>query len=485
VSEPGARSLVIPPLSVRTDDGRTFRFTRPFTIGRESQCDVRIDDAHVSRKHVVVSFGNGRWVFRDQHSGNGVLVEGRRVGSGAIDDELTVQLGSGGPSLVMTLAPVQAPPVREDVPDFSQTRIVQKYFQPSNSGQENASPQTMMIRKAYEQVRKKQTRGYLVLVTVVGVLAVAAGGYALYTYRQLQNQRAIALDLFYQMKILDVDLANVERRVASSGGPQDRDLVATYLARRRQMRVAYENYVAGLKVYDHSLTPQEQLILRVTRMFGECETVAPPAYLAEVSSYIRQWQSTGSYADAVRRAQQNGYIKKIVEEFGQQDLPPQFFYLAMVESHFDETASGPPTRFGIAKGMWQFVPETAKQYGLTVGPFAALRRPDPADERHQWPKATHAAATYIKYIYSTDAQASGLLVMASYNWGENRVLKLLKTMPPNPRERNFWKVLEQHRDQVPGDTYKYVMSIVSAAVIGENPRLFGFPFDNPLGQDVP
>jgi len=34
---------------------------------------------------------------------------------------------------------------------------------------------------------------------------------------------------------------------------------------------------------------------------------------------------------------------------------------------------------------------------------------------------------------------------------------------------------------VPPETYKYVFSIVSAAVIGENPRLFGFPFDNPLG----
>jgi hypothetical protein len=71
--------------------------------------------------------------------------------------------------------------------------------------------------------------------------------------------------------------------------------------------------------------------------------------------------------------------------------------------------------------------------------------------------------------------------MASYNWGEQRVIRMLKTMPANPRERNFWKVLEQHRDQVPPETYNYVMRIVSAAVIGENPKLFGFAFDSPLG----
>jgi hypothetical protein len=41
-------------------------------------------------------------------------------------------------------------------------------------------------------------------------------------------------------------------------------------------------------------------------------------------------------------------------------------------------------------------------------------------------------------------------------------------------------VLAQHRDRVPKETYDYVFYIVSAAVIGENPRLFGFAFDNPL-----
>ena len=56
-------------------------------------------------------------------------------------------------------------------------------------------------------------------------------------------------------------------------------------------------------------------------------------------------------------------------------------------------------------------------------------------------------------------------------------------MPANPRERNFWKLLAQYRERVPQETYNYVLMIVSAAVIGENPKLFGFPFDNPLLVD--
>jgi membrane-bound lytic murein transglycosylase D len=99
--------------------------------------------------------------------------------------------------------------------------------------------------------------------------------------------------------------------------------------------------------------------------------------------------------------------------------------------------------------MWQFVPETAIQYGLRVGPLADLRRPDPGDERDQYQKATKAAAAYMKDLYMTDAQAFGLLVMACYNWGEDQVLPLVRSMPANPKERNFWRLLAHHRDKTP------------------------------------
>jgi membrane-bound lytic murein transglycosylase D len=277
-----------------------------------------------------------------------------------------------------------------------------------------------------------------------------------------------------------VDIANVERLVEASGNPRNQDQVRSYLERRRELENNYDRFLAGLKLYGGNLTEEERLILRVTRLFGECELVAPREYLAEVGRYIKRWQSTGRYIRAIRLAQEKGYIRKIAEEFITHNLPPQFIYLAMQESDFDPFIAGPPTPYGHAKGMWQFIPETGARYGLAIGPLAKFQRPDPADDRSNWEKATRAAARYIKDIYATDAQASGLLVMASYNWGEGRVIKRIKRMPENPRERNFWKLLELHRNEVPDQTYDYVFSIVSAAVIGENPRLFGFPFDNPL-----
>jgi hypothetical protein len=130
--------------------------------------------------------------------------------------------------------------------------------------------------------------------------------------------------------------------------------------------------------------------------------------------------------------------------------------------------------------MWQFIPSTGKRYGLKPGPLQAIGKHDPQDDRHDVEAATQAAARYLADIYRTDAQASGLLVMASYNWGEGNIIKRIRKMPKNPRDRNFWELLRQYK--IPKETYDYVFYIFSAAVICENPRLFGFEFDNPLSN---
>ena len=485
----GSTFPVVPALCVRTADGRTFRFTRTFHIGRERDCEVRLEDVQVSRKHLVVMFGNGRWEIRDLQSSNGIFLDGERTTAVSVDEGVTIRLGVDGPLVAFELERPASVTNRgvmsaqSSTAAAGETRIIadyaERYFG-SRGSQEAVGGHTRMIRKAFQDVQKKQRRKYGWVVAVAVLATVVAGGYAYYGHRQISRQRAVAEELFYAMKSLDVDMATMEQVVAASGNAQSQELLKQYVERRRQMESTYDRFLAGSNVYDRSLTEQERLILRVTRAFGECEIAAPQEYLEEVSSYIRKWQGSGRFARAVTLGQQMGYTKTIAQEFIRQNLPPQFVYLAMQESDFDPFTSGPPTSFGIAKGMWQFIPETGARYGLTIGPLANVRKPDPADDRHNWQKATLAATRYIKDIYSTDAQASGLLVMASYNWGERRVINLLRSMPANPKDRNFWKVLARYRGQLPKETYDYVFYIVSAAVIGENPRLFGFSFDSPL-----
>ena len=502
-----------PVLRVRAEVGdgqKTFSFTRPFRVGRTDDCEVCIKNEHVSRKHVEVVFEGGTWLVRDLNSANGIFVNGEKVPSTRVSGVSTVRLGIYGPfvefaveqpaAAVPPIQPIQPvrprvepllepefQPLIEPVVDLKPVSVVNTpprkdashYF--GDPRDQSIGDHTRMVRLEFAKVQTKQKRKYGGIIALLVVCALGAGGYAYYLHQQTQKNRAMAQALFYSMKSIDVGIADVEKRVDANGSPEDKAKVRDSQLQRKSLEDNYNRYLATLKVYDPKMTQQERLVLRVARIFGECELAMPQGFLAEVQNYISQWQSSGRFLRAVRLAQEKGYTETIARELLAKDLPPQFFYLAMQESDFDATVSGSVTRSGIAKGMWQFIPATAVQYGLHLGPLVDLRRPDPGDDRHHWDRETKAAAAYMKDLYSSDAQASGLLVMACYNWGEGSVLPLVRKMPANPRERNFWKLLELYRDKIPDETYKYVFSIVSAAVIGEDPRLFRIDCDNPLG----
>jgi membrane-bound lytic murein transglycosylase D len=491
-------------VSLGRSGGKSFDFVEPFRIGRTHNCEICVENDYVSRVHAEVVFENGNWCIHDLNSSNGIYLDGSRVEQVAITKPLSVRLGVKGPEVFFeplpqpeaTLSPVRAGAsqaeldaeilsVTSEKTDRGSGTVLRHYVDHYFRKSETNAPvgeHTMYVRRAFAAVQRQQKRKYGQIIGLAVVAALVAAGYALYEHRQLQKQLALAEDLFYTMKSLDLDIANLEKAVALSGNQQDLQTVRHNASRRREMRNAYDQYLAALHIYNRKMTEQQRIMLRIARVFGECELDMPPDFEAEVNKYIGYWQHSNRFSNAIHVAEQKGYTRTISSELLAQGLPPQFFYLALQESNFDPYISGPITREGIAKGMWQFVPETAIKYGLRVGPLVDLRRPDPGDERDQYEKATRAAARYLKDLYTTDAQASGILVMACYNWGENQVLPLVRSMPANPRERNFWRLFNRHREKIPKETYDYVFYIVSAAVIGENPRLFGFDFDNPLAD---
>jgi peptidoglycan lytic transglycosylase D len=492
-------------------DRQNFRFLKSFRIGRVEDCEVCIKSEYVSRAHAEVVFENGQWWVRDLNSSNGIFVGGQRVQTAAVGQSIIVRLGIAGPVVFLGVQPKPAEPKppapkppapkppepnlpepkppeqkrsEQKIPTASEAKMAhytERYFGNLAPG-EPVGEHTAMVRMVFQQVQTKQKRKYGKIMAILGLAVFAAGGYALYLHLQVRKQTAMAQDLFYGIKAMDLDIANVENLVLDSNSKQGREEIRKYQSRRTEMLKSYDQFLSSLHVYNTKMTEQRRLILRIARIFGECELAMPPEFATEIENYIKKWQSSGRLAKAIRTAQDNGYTAKISEELLAQDLPPEFFYLALQESDFDQYISGPMTRKGIAKGMWQFIPETAVKYGLHVGPLVDFRRPDPGDDRHHYDRETKAAARYLKDLYSSDAQASGFLVMACYNWGEDQILPLVRSMPANPKERNFWQLLSKHRAKIPQETYDYVFYIASAAVIGENPRLFGFDFDNPLAQ---
>lgn len=359
-----------------------------------------------------------------------------------------------------------------------------------------AGDHTRMIRQAYVELNKKQRRKYGWVVGAVAVLALALALIVGYQQVAMQRQEAAAAALFLEMKEQALATARFKVVVESTGNAELDEQMAELDRRRRRMAAQYDGYVKELGIY-RRLSEEEQVIYDVARIFNESEFEMPAGFVREVRSVIQNYwlgPGRGRFVAGVQRAESMGYTPMIIETMQRYGLPPEFFYLALQESDFDPDISGPRTRWGIAKGMWQFIPSTARRFGLVVGPREDVRVFDPQDERHDIERATEAAAKYLLEIYSTLAQASGLLVIASYNWGEHRVVDKLESLPgpqaipeeafegipETPRERNYWRFLGEYSDRMPDETKDYVLKIFAAAVIGQNPRLFGFDFDNVL-----
>jgi len=494
----------IPSLTITLDNrpeaslSRTF--DQPFTIGRHSDCAFRIRDGVVSRRHADVLWEHGQWWISDRGSANGVYINGQRIQREALSDSGWIQLGANGPTLFYSVeAPAKPPPA--DVPsprlttppeseqtatstatDSSLDHYKDHYF--GKTLDESAGDHTMMVRRAYAEVQKKQHRTYGFIIGVIILLLIATGGVAWYKHIQVVEQQALATEVFYTLRKLEIDLIKLRVEAQKRKSEEAKKQIDAVKTQKQKLEQSYDRFVDSLDIYAKGLSDKEKLIMRMAHRFGECEINMPEGFVDEVSLFIEKWQSSKRLNRVIRRAKRNGYIPKILDAMNGEDLPPQFFYLAVQESNVNHEAVGPPTRFGYAKGMWQFIPKTASKYGLRVGPQHNEPVIDPLDERHDFAKSTQAAAAYLRDIYTTDAQASGLLVMASYNWGEHRVVKLIQTMPDNPKDRNFWQLITTYRQKIPDETYDYVFSIFSAAVIGENPRLFGFDFDNPLRTEA-
>jgi membrane-bound lytic murein transglycosylase D len=210
--------------------------------------------------------------------------------------------------------------------------------------------------------------------------------------------------------------------------------------------------------------------MRLARRLGETDLEVPASFYATTITYVQRWRSSSRLRTALEQARQQSLPQIITTALDQYGLPREFSFIPLQESNYDPRSVGPQTSYGIAKGMWQLIPSTARDYNLKLGPLKDVREYDPSDQRHDRLASTQAAVRYLAYLYSTKAAASGLLVIASYNYGETRIIKKLDELPNDPRQRNFWNFYNHH--WIPDETRDYVMSIFSAALLCGRPDLF-------------
>ncbi len=134
----------------------------------------------------------------------------------------------------------------------------------------------------------------------------------------------------------------------------------------------------------------------------------------------------------------------------QNGVPEDMVYLACIESTLNQRAYSPAK----AAGIWQFMPSTAKQYGLEVNDYV--------DERYNIEKAPAAAARYLRSAYRKSGNWES--AMASYNGGQGRISTELEAQLADSA---FDLYLVE-------ETTRYVYRIFAAKILMENPAKYGF-----------
>lgn len=444
------------------------QFLRRFVVGRDLGCDISIQDDGISRKHFEVFIDGGSWWVRDLGSSNGTYLNGTRIDRAQVDGEATVEFYARGP--VVHLSVLSSPAAR---PTPQHARDSRNPVDPGSVPE----PPRHDASHSDKSARKHRTRFRLGMSIMTALLAGALT--VIFVQHQDRSETlALAEQLFYDTKSLELELARLKTEFTRQPGAPIPPPVRKSVQRLKEMQTRYDNLAKEMELIGSHRSKEDLLIFRVSRLFGEYDLSIPDSFVSEVKRYIHKWQQSERLQKAIVRMNEDNRAAVVVRALRERDLPPQFIYLAVQESNFKTDAIGPRTRFGIAKGMWQFIPQTATRYGLKTGPDKEKRRYDPRDERFDFRKSTEAAADYLRFLYTTEAQASGLLVMSAYNWGEGNIGRVVNRLPDNPAERNFWRLLDTQ--MIPDETYGYVLNIVAAAVIGEDPQHFGFSFKNPL-----
>lgn len=157
----------------------------------------------------------------------------------------------------------------------------------------------------------------------------------------------------------------------------------------------------------------------------------------------------GSTLLIIKRA--NRYFPQLAPLLRNHGIPEDLLYLACVESSLNPRAVSPAK----AAGIWQFMPSTAKEYGLEVN--------DEVDERYNIEKSTVAACRYFKKALAR-YNGNWCSVMASYNAGMGRVSSQLDSQGA-PDALDLY---------LADETMRYPFRVMAMKAILESPRDYGF-----------
>ncbi len=174
-----------------------------------------------------------------------------------------------------------------------------------------------------------------------------------------------------------------------------------------------------------------------------------------------------TFAERYRKASR--FREHLEQKLHDLDFPEDVMWLAAIESGFNPQATSPAG----AAGLFQFMPETAERFGLSVSSVM--------DERRSITKSADAAFAYLGFLY--DTYQSWDLALAAYNCGEGRLADALaKARAALGRAEEdpvaFHELAELRL--LPRETMNFVPQIHAFAIVVHNRELLGLDDIEPL-----
>lgn len=399
-----------------------------FFVGSDPSCGAVITgDPSVHPKHICIYYrAPGKVLIKDLGSATGSRVNGRQLGK-------TSKLRDGDRITVGTSATFQFT-VWDPMQPTRMTGILRRRL-------------SSMSRLARRRVAPNP--GALPVFGDLGDVSWRPGNRMKTVIVGVMSGSALALLLFSGVRFYErnsrtatVAVPSVELRALTPGGS------------RASSPAAGSNGPTG--EVDRDFIWDE--IVNISVRFGETPpSVMDVDFIAKVQYWINRFTARGHHRELLRRRQL--YLPAIEAGLKEQNLPLELGYLVWIESAYETDALS----HAGAKGLWQLMPATAREYGLRVDPGRKI------DERVDPVKSSRAAASYLNLLLKMFGGQRYLLAIASYNTGQNRVQRFqIATTIRQSRVADFWHLV----DQLPDETVDYVPKFLAAVIVARNPGRF-------------
>jgi hypothetical protein len=413
------------------------------SIGRGDMADLRINDSGLSRLHASLHREGDRvWVL-DEDSSNGTIVNGKIVtdSGAALDDGDKITIG-----------------------DYTTIWI--------NVSRASVAAATSDTRNGMNRLPPAALAALMVAIILIGLFTLS-----------LFKMRGVNPSNTNQPGRYKVN----DQATGDAGASADTNSQVAIDAANRIDNADHSRNAtiqSGVRKLYLQMSEAEQLEFtyerarHISMMMGNREY----QFTGDVLPHIRKY--LGAYARRVgngssqlwgedlnllfNRARRLAPV--IIRAFNSQGVPVVVgLYIPLIESEYRECLESPVG----AKGLFQFMPETARGYGV-----------DPA-ERCNPQKMAPAAARYMKHRiaeFGTDAMSVALGI-AGYNRSPDSVRRdLADVLNSENKERSFWTLVANSNKldrYFQNENVKYVPKFLAAAIVGETPWAFGLQM-NPL-----